>query len=286
MMEPQLLTKQEIKDARDAGDIVIEPLLDDKYITSTGIDLRLDVYFKEFLGRESGILDVLEEVSDNLTYRTTEAFIKVAERRLDIDPILLYKAEFMLAQSLEYISLADNIVGHLDGRSSLGRRGLLVHATAGIIDPGFTGHIVLELGNIGRLPLKIYPLMRIARIQFWRVNKTEAYSGQFKAQTRIKSPKPDQDLLKVMGRIVPDEAKEAIKAIKSEKIKELALPDKYEVYWENYLTPTYDCPYDGGKIVQTLLEVQDKLCLYYVCNINPKHSWVNDPPVCLRKAKI
>jgi len=88
--------------------------------------------------------------------------------------------------------LPNDIVARLDGKSSFGRRGVVVHATAGHIDPGWNGHLVFELANLGEMPVKLYPLTEVARITFYRIEKTDPYDGQYVGQTNIRLPGPDE----------------------------------------------------------------------------------------------
>ena len=119
------------------------------------------------------------------------------EKEFFHDSYLLHPGKFTLAQTFEYISLPDDIVGIIDGKSSIGRRGIVVHATAGYVDPGFKGHLVFELANLGEMPVKLYPLMRIARVVFYRTNNSLEYQGQFKGQLSIPLPIPDEEVGKI-----------------------------------------------------------------------------------------
>jgi dCTP deaminase len=85
---------------------------------------------------------------------------------IEDQPIVLHPGEFMLGSTLERVALSDDIVGRLEGKSSLGRLGLLIHSTAGFVDPGFDGHLTLELSNIANLPITVYPNMKICQISF------------------------------------------------------------------------------------------------------------------------
>lgn len=184
----------------DGHDLVIEPLLSKKQFTTSGVDLRLDSIFREFVSSGLDLLDVSESVPETKLYQLRDRKIEKARSGLTIEPIIIHRNEFITAQTLEYVCLPDYVMGFLDGRSSLSRRGIIVHATAGSIEPGFRGHITLELGNIGRLPVKIYPLMRICNVHLASVGKTEPYAGQFWGQVMIKPPKPDDDLLLLLGK--------------------------------------------------------------------------------------
>jgi deoxycytidine triphosphate deaminase len=113
------------------------------------------------------------------------------------DSYFLQPKQFVLAQTFEYFALPNFLVGHLDGRSSLARQGLMVHATAGLVDPGFKGHLVFELLNAGEMPIKLYPLMRLAKMSFNLTQPTDGYTGQYNMQIKIRGPKNDEDLKKI-----------------------------------------------------------------------------------------
>ncbi len=190
-MSFNLLTKNEIFEALSERKIVIEPLLEQYQIDIASIDLRLDNCFGEFRTAKRSHIDpsnIEEEYKEYLDFVDLE-FFKEA--------YYLQPKAFVLAQTFEYISLPNNIVGRLDGRSSVARQGLTIHAAAGLVDPGFKGHLVFELLNAGQMPLKLYPLMRIAKLFFFRTKDTEEYKGQYKIQVRIRPPKNDPDLVKI-----------------------------------------------------------------------------------------
>lgn len=201
-MQSAFLNKRQVIELIEKGELIIEPLLSKEQITTVGIDVRLDSIFREFAISEIGLFDIAEDIQENQVYHVRSK--KISKRSdgkgLEIEPIIIQGGDFLLAQTLEYICLPENLVGFLDGRSSLARRGIIVHATAGSIEPGFRGHIALEIGNIGKIPVKIYPLMRIANLHLARVESTEGYKGQFWGQVRLKTPKPDVDLRKLLGR--------------------------------------------------------------------------------------
>jgi len=205
----RFLGKEEICNLIESKLLRVEPLLTDEQITSVGIDLRLDSRFRRFREYRQGILDISEEVFEEEVYEFIENKISKKITRkgqkegicLDIEPLILQPKEFIIAQTFEYIVLPNNLMGFLDGRSSLARRGLMIHATAGSIEPGFHGRITLELGNIGKIPLKIYPLTRIANLHLARICRLkEGYRGQFNFQIRMKPPKPDEDLRRLLGK--------------------------------------------------------------------------------------
>jgi len=154
-----VLSDRTIKEQLAAGRIVIDPL-DEDAIQPASVDLRLDSAFRIFRVTTRPYVDVREPV-DDLTELETIA---------GDEPFILQPGAFCLATTLETITLPDDIVARVDGRSSLGRLGLLVHATAGYVDPGWTGKLTLELSNQSQMPIALYYGMRIAQISFLRLS--------------------------------------------------------------------------------------------------------------------
>lgn len=186
-----VLTREEILSYLAERKIVIEPLLDSEQINCASVDLRLDNYFGEFRTAKLPHIDpanIEEEYIEFLDFVELE-FLK--------DYYYLQPKKFVLAQTFEYIALPDDVVAHLDGRSSVAREGLTVHAAAGFVDPGFRGHLVFELLNAGEMPIKLYPLMRVAKISFFKCSKTIEYKGHYNIQVRIRHPKNDEDLKRI-----------------------------------------------------------------------------------------
>lgn len=161
--------------------IRIEPILDQQQFDHTGVDLRLDCFFREFVRTERAYVTPAED-ADNTVLREIEAF------RHDF---FLQPGEFALGQSFEYIALPNDVLCFLNGRSSLGRRGLVVHATANVVDPGWRGHLVFELANLGTMPIQLVPLMRIAKLVFLKTAAVEPYQGAYVGQIRITPPPRD-----------------------------------------------------------------------------------------------
>lgn len=176
-----VMLRADIQKELSEGRLIVEPQLHG--IEACHMDLRLDNYFGLFRSTGEAALD---------PGRNSSA-IHFEEIPFFSAPFFMQPGSFVLAQTLEYVALPRTIVAHLDGRSSLGRRGLVVHATAGWIDPGFRGHITLELANLGAMPLALYPCMKIARLVFERISEAEGYEGQFQRQLRIVEPKVDRD---------------------------------------------------------------------------------------------
>lgn len=155
-----ILSDGTIREALRSGRITIEPLADDA-IQPASVDVRLGRGFRVFANHRHPYIDV-RAPQDDLT-----ELVEVE----DDDPFVLHPGEFVLGTTLETISLGADVVARLDGKSSLGRLGLLIHSTAGIIDPGFTGTITLELSNVSTLPIAMYPGMKIGQFVFEELDK-------------------------------------------------------------------------------------------------------------------
>lgn len=150
-----LLSDRDIKAELSLGRIGLEPL-DLDMIQPSSIDVRLDRFFRLFDNHKYPFIDPAEDQPD-LT-RLVEA--KQGE------PFILHPGEFVLGSTYELVSLPDDIAARLEGKSSLGRLGLLTHSTAGFVDPGFSGHVTLELSNVATLPIKLWPGMKIGQLCF------------------------------------------------------------------------------------------------------------------------
>jgi dCTP deaminase len=153
-----ILSDRTIRDELAAGRIVIDPL-DETCIQPASVDLRLDRLFRVFLNHTMPVIDVKTDLSD-LT-RLVEID--------DGDAFILHPGEFVLGSTAEQVTLPDDIVARIEGKSSLGRLGLLIHSTAGFIDAGFSGHLTLELSNVANLPITLYPDMKIGQVSFLRM---------------------------------------------------------------------------------------------------------------------
>jgi len=139
----------------EEGRIQIDPY-DGSLLQPSSVDVRVDRFFRVFHNNRYPYIDVREEQED-----LTE-LVEVD----DGTPFVLHPGEFVLGSTLERIRLPDDLVARLEGKSSLGRLGLLIHSTAGFIDPGWDGHVTLELSNVANLPVTIYPEMKIGQISF------------------------------------------------------------------------------------------------------------------------
>ena len=154
-----LLSDRDIKVEIDKARVVLEPY-DANMIQPSSIDVRLDRIFRTFENHKYAHIDP----SENQPELTREVTTVGAE------PFILHPGEFVLGSTYEVITLPDDIAGRLEGKSSLGRLGLLTHSTAGFIDPGFSGHVTLELSNVATLPIKLWPGMKIGQLCLFRLS--------------------------------------------------------------------------------------------------------------------
>ena len=148
-----LLSDTDLKAAVASGRLGVAPY-DEAMVQPSSIDVRLDRWFRVFANHRYTHIDPARE-QEHLT-----ELVEVD----DADPFVLHPGEFVLASTLEVITLADDLAARLEGKSSLGRLGLLTHSTAGFIDPGFSGHVTLELSNVASLPIKLWPGMKIGQV--------------------------------------------------------------------------------------------------------------------------
>jgi dCTP deaminase len=158
MVAGVILSDRSIREHLAGGRIAIEPL-DESLIQPSSIDVRLANLFRVFRNHTAGVIDV------KLDLTSTTELIEIA----DDGVFMLHPGEFVLGSTLEQLALPDDVVARIEGKSSLGRLGLLIHSTAGFIDPGFVGHITLELANVASLPITLYPGMKIGQISFMQM---------------------------------------------------------------------------------------------------------------------
>lgn len=154
-----ILSDRTIREEVAAGRIVIEPF-DDACVQPSSVDLHIDRFFRVFRNHTIGHIDVKQNLEE-----LTE-LIEVAD---DDDPFMLHPGEFVLGSTLERVALPDDLVARLEGKSSLGRLGLLIHSTAGFVDAGWDGQLTLELSNVANLPITLYAGMKIGQISFIRM---------------------------------------------------------------------------------------------------------------------
>jgi len=154
-----VLSDRTIREELASGRIVIDPF-DEGALQPASVDLRLNSSFRLFRVTSRPYIDVREPVDD-----LTE-LVEIAPD----EPFVIQPGTFFLGSTVETISLPDDIVARVDGKSSLGRLGLLVHATAGYVDPGWSGRLTLELSNQSQMPIALYYGMRVAQISFLRLS--------------------------------------------------------------------------------------------------------------------
>ena len=153
-----VLSDRTIKEEIDGGRIVINPL-DRSDIQPASIDVHLDDKVLVFRNSRKPFIDIRQDTTD----------LTEMEHISKDNPFILHPGEFVLASTTEHIEIPDDIVARLEGKSSLGRIGLLIHSTAGYVDPGWKGHLTLELSNVANLPVTLYSGMKIGQISFLRL---------------------------------------------------------------------------------------------------------------------
>lgn len=173
-----LLSDRDIRAEIAAGRVGCEPFTE-SMIQPSSVDVRLDKFFRVFENHRYSVIDPSIEQPD----LTREVIAEGDE------PFILHPGEFVLASTYEVITLPDDIAGRLEGKSSLGRLGLLTHSTAGFIDPGFSGHITLELSNVANLPVKLFPGMKIGQLCLIKLSSpaehpygSEKYGSRYQGQ--------------------------------------------------------------------------------------------------------
>nr|WP_221443205.1 dCTP deaminase [Nocardiopsis algeriensis] len=160
-----MLSDRDIKSEIDAGRVRLDPF-DPGLVQPSSIDVRLDRFFRVFENHKYPHIDPSVEQPD---------LTRLVEADAD-EAFILHPGEFVLASTYEAVTLPDDIASRLEGKSSLGRLGLLTHSTAGFIDPGFSGHVTLELSNVATLPIKLYPGMRIGQLCMFRLSSPAEHS--------------------------------------------------------------------------------------------------------------
>lgn len=153
-----LYSDRDIRSAIEQGELLIEPF-DHSLIQPSSIDVRMDGLFRVFNNSRYTHIDPKLR-QDELT-----ELVEVPEG----EPFVLHPGEFVLGATLEYFTLPAHMAGRLEGKSSLGRLGLLTHSTAGFIDPGFSGHITLELSNVANLPITLWPGMKVGQLALFKM---------------------------------------------------------------------------------------------------------------------
>ena len=154
-----VLADRDIRAELEASRIRIEPY-DPADLQPSSVDLHLDRSFRVFRNNRYPYIDVRQQQPDLTELLSVD----------DEEPFILHPGEFVLGQTLEWVELPDDLVARLEGKSSLGRLGLLIHSTAGYVDPGWRGNLTLELSNVANLPIALYFGMRIGQISFFRLS--------------------------------------------------------------------------------------------------------------------
>ena len=202
-----LLSDRDIRAEITAGRVKVEPFTE-AMVQPSSVDVRLDRFFRVFENHKYSVIDPSTEQPD----LTREVAVTADEF------FILHPGEFVLASTYEVITLPDDIAGRLEGKSSLGRLGLLTHSTAGFIDPGFSGHITLELSNVANLPVKLFPGMKIGQLCLIKLSSpaehpygSAVYGSRYQGQ---RGPTPSKSWLnfhksKIEYLITPDLKSEA-----------------------------------------------------------------------------
>ena len=187
--------RQEIADGR----IVLEPY-DESMIQPASVDVRIDRFFRLFDNHKYPHIDPAQRQED-LT-----RLVEVAPN----EPFILHPGEFVLGSTYEKVTLPDDVAARLEGKSSLGRLGLLTHSTAGFIDPGFSGHVTLELSNMATLPIMLWPGSKVGQLCFFRLSSpTEhpygsgAYGNRYQGQ---RGPTASRSYLNFHQTMIPTES--------------------------------------------------------------------------------
>jgi len=152
-----ILSDKDILQRIKKGDLKIVPF-EESFVQPSTVDLHLSSELRIFDNWEIGVIDVKQKCDPSRVVK------------ISCEGFIIHPGEFLLGSTVEKITLPDDIAGKLEGRSSLGRLGLVIHATAGYVDPGFSGWLTFELSNLSRLPIKIYPQMKIAQICFFQMS--------------------------------------------------------------------------------------------------------------------
>jgi dCTP deaminase len=173
-----LMSDRDIRASIEAGQIGLEPL-EMGLLQPSSIDVRLDRFFRLFDNHKYAFIDPAEQ-QDDLT-----RFVEVKSD----EAFILHPGEFVLGSTYEFVTLPNDVAARLEGKSSLGRLGLLTHSTAGFVDPGFKGHVTLELSNVATLPIKLWPGMKIGQLCFFKLTSpaehpygSDKYSSRYQGQ--------------------------------------------------------------------------------------------------------
>lgn len=173
-----LLSDRDIRAELESGRVVLDPY-EPAMIQPSSIDVRLDRFFRLFDNHKYPVIDPSADQPDLTRLVEVEGS----------EPFVLHPGEFVLGSTYESVTLPDDVAARLEGKSSLGRLGLLTHSTAGFIDPGFSGHVTLELSNVATLPILLWPGMKIGQLCFFRLSSasefpygSERYGSRYQGQ--------------------------------------------------------------------------------------------------------
>ena len=183
-----LLSDRDILSELDAKRVALDPF-DEAMVQPSSVDVRLDRFFRVFENHRYPHIDPAQDQPD---------LTRLVEPEAD-EPFILHPGEFVLGSTYEVVTLPDDVAARLEGKSSLGRLGLLTHSTAGFIDPGFSGHVTLELSNVATLPIKLWPGMKIGQLCFFRLSSpsehpygSDKYGSRYQGQ---RGPTPSRSAL-------------------------------------------------------------------------------------------
>lgn len=186
------MSDRDIRASIESGQIGLEPL-ELGLLQPSSIDVRLDRFFRLFDNHKYAFIDPATQ-QDELT--------RLVEVKSD-EPFILHPGEFVLGSTFEFVTLPDDIAARLEGKSSLGRLGLLTHSTAGFVDPGFKGHVTLELSNTATLPIKLWPGMKIGQLCFFKLTSpsefpygSDKYSSRYQGQRGPTASRSHQNFYK------------------------------------------------------------------------------------------
>jgi len=183
-----LLSDRDLRKELESGRFALDPF-DVGMLQPSSIDVRLDRFFRVFNNTRYTHIDPRQQQDDLTSLVETDGD----------EPFVLHPGEFVLGSTFESVRLPDDLAGRLEGKSSLGRLGLLTHSTAGFIDPGFTGHITLELSNVANLPITLWAGMKIGQLCLFRLTSSAEHPyGSAQAGSRYqgqRGPTPSRAYL-------------------------------------------------------------------------------------------
>jgi dCTP deaminase len=187
-----ILSDRDIRRALETGRVKIESAQPEmfRYIHASSMDLHLGSMFKLYEHSKFAVIDPKRPE----TFQGNMRMIQVSEG----ESYMVQPGEFVLGVTEEVITVPDDLVVRVEGRSSLGRLGIIVHSTAGFVDPGFSGTITLEISNLNRMPIALYPGMRICQIAFEQMSSPAETPYHMKPHS------------KYQGQVLPEESRLAL----------------------------------------------------------------------------